>query len=67
MKDYSDKNMLELMATSTELKECVKEDLRKSLIDSGGFDADTVNKIISAFDTVAANYTIRKKKIKLKG
>ena len=55
------------MATSTELKECVKEDLRKSLIDSGGFDADTVNKIISAFDTVAANYTIRKKKIKLKG
>ena len=48
-------------AEALKIKRDIKENLRKSLIDSGGFDADTVNKIIAAFDTVAANYTIRKK------
>ena len=47
---------------SIELKQQVKTNLRNSLIESGGFDADTIEKIMDVFDANAADYDFVKKK-----
>ena len=44
------------------LKQQVKKNLRNSLIESGGFDADTIDKIMDVFDANAAEYEFVKKK-----
>lgn len=47
---------------SIELKQQVKKNLRNSLIESGGFDADIIDKIMDVFDANAAEYDFIKKK-----
>ena len=47
---------------SIELKQQVKMNLRNSLIECGGFDADTIEKIMDVFDITAAEYDFVKKK-----
>ena len=47
---------------SIELKQQVKKNLRNSLIECGGFDEDTIDKIMDVFDANAAEYEFVKKK-----
>lgn len=47
---------------SIELKQQVKKNLRNSLIECGGFDADTIEKIMEVFGANAADYDFVKKK-----
>ena len=47
---------------SIELKQQVKKNLRNSLIECGGFDADTIEKIMEVSDANAAEYDFIKKK-----
>ena len=47
---------------SQELKKQASDQLRKSLIDSGSFDADTIDTSLDVFNTIAADYDFVKKK-----
>lgn len=54
--------LLELeSADSLKTKRDSKEKLRKGLIDSGNFDADTINKIMEVFSNTAADYSFKRK------
>lgn len=48
-------------AESVRLKQETKSNLMKSLIDSGSFDSDTINKIMEVFDKVTAGYRFQRK------
>ena len=46
---------------SLKIKRDTKENLRKSLIASGSFDADTIDKILDVFSNTAADYSFKRK------
>jgi len=46
---------------SLENKRKASNNIRKGLIESGNFDADTIDKIIEVFNTTAAHYTFSRK------
>jgi len=48
-------------AESLKAKRDTKEKLQKGLIDSGNFDADTINKIMEVFSNTAADYSFKRK------
>ncbi len=47
---------------SRQLKKQVSKEWRESLVDSGKYDLDTINKMVEIFDRVADNYIFRQKK-----
>lgn len=48
-------------AESLKLKRDSKENLRNSLIDTGKFDADTIDKIMDVYSNTAADYSFKRK------
>ena len=46
---------------SLKIKRDTKKNLRKSLIASGSFDADTIDKILYVFSNTAADYSFKRK------
>lgn len=47
---------------SLELKRQAGNDLRNSLTENGGFDTDTINQIMEAFQMIVTKYVFRRKK-----
>ena len=63
-KKRSIRRMSEAME-SIQLKKEVKDNLMKSLAESGCFDEDIIDKVMEVFDTTAAHYTFKKAERKM--